>query len=136
MRNFTVTWTRFSNFFDAWRDHEWTRKLLYVIGERHHCYIGSIGSRGGRGGFHTRYQWQYVNRACAIFGLNEMKGQVCFVGLPRSKRITGSDLHAIEANIQHRFIDEFGKKAALFEPISSVPPLVLRHLGKVPSFLR
>lgn len=137
MANIEIAWKRYRNFFSLWRRYEWNQKLFYVIGERHHCYIGSIGALGGKGGLHTRYQWQYLDRARAIFGLNEAQGQPCFAGIPtKPRKLTARQIHAIEANLQRRFIDVVGKKAALFKVISNVPALSIIHRGSAPRFLR
>ena len=38
-----LEWTKYSNFFELWRAHRHSTKLIYVIGDQHHCYVGCIG---------------------------------------------------------------------------------------------
>lgn len=134
----SIEWNRFDNFFSLWRIHRNSTQLLYVIGDNHHCYIGSIGSRDGKQGLGTRYQWQYVNRARAIFGLDESSGQVAFAGTLRkvSGGVVGIDILAAEAEVQNAFISAYGPDRALFDPEDLVPGYIFTFCGDAPSFLR
>jgi hypothetical protein len=33
-----LDWTKYPNFFELWRAERHATKLLYVIGDEHHCY--------------------------------------------------------------------------------------------------
>jgi hypothetical protein len=132
-----LTWQKYSNFFDLWREHKYDTRLIYVIGESKYCYVGSIGSRGGKQGLSTRYQWQYVERSRAIFGIEEEKGQSAFVGLfVNPKEPSGDHIRAVEARIQNCFILRHSEKSALFHPLRDSEDLLVEHLGSMPSFLR
>jgi len=114
----TITWKKYKSFFDLCEKHAKDKQLIYVIGEKHHCYIGSIGSRDGKHGLKTRYQPQYLQRARAIFGLDENSAQVAYCGLLSSEEpINGTAILAIEAIVQKKFIDSFKRERALFKPI-------------------
>ena len=43
----TLAWARFENFFRLYEDLKNVPSLIYVIGETHHVYIGSVGCKGG-----------------------------------------------------------------------------------------
>jgi len=134
----TIEWVQFDNFFSLWRSHRNSTRLLYVIGDDHHCYIGSIGSRDGKLGLGMRYQWQYVSRARAIFGLDESSGQVAFAGVLRKNNgeVVGLDILAAEAGIQSDFMSVHGPDRALFDPEDLVPGYAFLHSGSPPKFLR
>jgi hypothetical protein len=131
-----LDWTKYANFFDLWRNHRRSRKLLYVIGDRHDCYVGSIGSFGGLQGLGTRYQWQYVSRARAIFGLGESHGQVAYAGVFRNPDAMSEQLIlATEADAQSRCILVLGTEAVLFEPEDIMDGITVHHFGDYPPFL-
>ena len=114
----TITWKKYKSFFDLCAKHLDDKQLIYVIGEEHHCYIGSIGSRGGQDGLRTRYQRQYLQRACAIFGLDENSAQVAYCGklYKGDDSINKTDILAMEAIVQHKFIQRYGIRNTLFKP--------------------
>ena len=132
----TLSWQRYRTFFDLWHNHRSDTKLVYVIGASHHCYIGSIGSRGGIQGLGTRYQWQYVRRAQAIFGLDESGGQESYAA--NFTRIVGEhDILATEAYIQNKFILSAGTQNALFEPEDLTEGYEFLHINQesAPAFI-
>lgn len=131
----TLEWHRYDNFFCLWRAHGTDRPLIYVIGDEHHCYVGSIGSREGRRGLAMRYQWQYVHRARAIFGLEEAAGQPAYVALFGAQEVTARDIVGAEAYVQHSFIARFGIDHALFEPEDIEEDLTFANVGHPPRFL-
>lgn len=131
-----INWIKYKNFFDLWRMHKRDTQLLYVIGDQHHCYVGSIGVRGGLQGLGTRYQWQYVHRARSIFGLEESVGQVAYAGLFVSpSRINSRLILASESFVQHRCIIVLGPQVALFETEEMVSGVQIISLGHPPAFL-
>ena len=136
MNTICISWTRYPNFFELWHNHRRDTKLLYVIGESHHCYIGSIGSRDGVQGLGTRYQWQYVNRAKSIFGLDEERGQTAFAGVFESpNEVTGALILASEAYIQNCCVTAIGENEILFEPEDLVENVKVENSGELPSFI-
>jgi hypothetical protein len=131
-----VQWTKYPNFFELWRAHRKSTKLLYVIGEQHHCYIGCIGGKGGQVGLAQRYQWQYVNRARAIFGRDETDGQGAYAGTFRNPdSITPERILAAEAEVQSRCVLALGPDAILFDPEDAIEGFTVRHAGSSPPFL-
>lgn len=135
-RQVTLAWRRYETFFDLWRARREDTQLIYVIGPDHHCYIGSIGSRGGKQGLGTRYQWQYVQRARAIFGLDENAGRPAFAAaFSVDTAPTGDDILAAEAYVQNQFIVNVGPDHALFEPEDIVEGFVFVNSGDVPPFI-
>jgi len=137
IQEITVEWKKYDNFFSLWNSHRDDTQLIYVIGESHHCYIGSIGPRDGKKGLGTRYQWQYVNRARAIFGLDESSGQVAFAGILKktSSAVQGIDILAVEAEVQNAFVLACGPANALFDPEDLVNGCTITYGGEPPSFL-
>ncbi|MCP1446049.1 hypothetical protein J3D54_005181 [Pseudomonas sp. GGS8] len=133
----SVEWRRFDNFFALWKSHRSATQLIYVIGETHRCYIGSIGSRKGELDLGARYQWQSVICARAILGLEEDHGQVAYAGI--LKKSSGSfqsiDIVAIEADVQNSFVLACGFENALFDPKDLAEGYSLTHSGELPSFL-
>lgn len=137
MKNITIKWKRYPNFFDLWRAHKEDTKLIYIIGESHHCYIGSIGAKGGVGGIGNRYQWQYLNVSRAIFGRDESEGQFSHAG----KFISPNDISkklisTTEKFIQKQLIEVYGHEKVLFEPPNSVEDIMICHKEDVPEFLK
>jgi hypothetical protein len=131
-----LDWTKFPNFFELWRVERRATKLLYVIGDEHHCYVGAIGCNGGEGGLGTRYQWQYVNRARAIFGCDEPDGQVAYAAAFRNPESISPELIlAAEADVQAACIVTLGTHAVLFDPEDTLEGILVRHLGAPPPFL-
>jgi hypothetical protein len=137
LHEISVEWKRFDNFFALWKLHRGCTQLVYVIGEAHHCYVGSIGSRDGKKGLGTRYQWQYVNRARAIFGLEENQGQVAYAGTLKkpSGSFLGMDILAVEADVQNAFVLAYGPENALFDPEDLAEGYAFTHSGELPGFL-
>jgi len=132
-----IDWKRFDTFFDLWRAHRDDTQLLYVIGEEHHCYIGSIGSRAGKQGLGNRYQWQYVRGAQAIFGLDEPSGQVAYSGsLSSLSPILATHILAMEALVQNVFVLSHGRENALFQPEHLIEGYNAIHKGDLPKFLQ
>ncbi len=138
MKNVVViNWRRHSDFFKLWSAHGTEPKLVYVIGETHECYIGSVGSRGGKGGLQTRYEKQYLDRACAIFGQRVPRDQPAFAGLfVDPDQVDQRLIIAAEAQVQNAFITRHGKPAALFDPEHPVGGVEVKHQGEVPAFLK
>jgi hypothetical protein len=132
-RPLRLIWTEYPTFFDLRRAHG-TGTLIYVIGETHHCYIGCIGGRYGKQGLKTRYQSQYVDRAKAIFGLDESAGQKSFCAPVDDPTV----ILQVEALVQQRFIAAHGRENALFQfrPPYPMRALTLDNQGSPPSFLR
>lgn len=128
-----LTWKKYSTFFALWRKHG-TGCMIYVIGETHHCYIGSIGSRGGKGGLKMRYQQQYLHRAQAMFGCDEPAGQKAYCALFNGTSDPAVILQA-EALVQREFIRVHGLEKALFRPLAVKCDLTLENRGSPPSFL-
>ena len=133
-----VIWTRYKSFFDLWRAHKFTPQLIYVIGEEHHCYVGSIGCDGGSGAMAKRYQWQYVRLAMSIFGRGEEAGQVAYAGLFDSPDLVHSlQIYKAEAFVQRALVAKIGRDKVLFRPIQiPVTSPVVVCTGDVPAFLR
>src|SRR5574341_658238 len=133
MKNLIViNWRRYPDFFKLWSAHGTEPKLVYVIGESHECYIGSVGSRGGQGGLRTRYEKQYLDRACAIFGQREPCDQPAFAGLfVDPDQLEQRQIIAAEAQVQSAFITRHDKSAALFEPEHLVEGVEVKHQGEV-----
>ena len=132
-----INWRRYPDFFALWSAHGTEPKLVYAIGESHDCYIGSVGSRGGRGGLRARYEKQYLDRARAIFGQRVPRDQPAFAGLfADSDHIDQRHIISAEADVQNAFITRHGKNAALFEPELHVDGVEVKHQGEVPAFLR
>ncbi|MGB7931678.1 MAG: hypothetical protein WCH04_05550 [Gammaproteobacteria bacterium] len=131
-----IEWIRYNHFFDLWRAHRRNAQLLYVIGDQHHCYIGSIGSRDGVQGLGTRYQWQYVHRARSIFGAQESAGQVAYAGqFKKPEQINGRLILAAEAFTQNCCITVLGPQAVLFDAEKIVKGVEIVNRGSLPPFL-
>ena len=131
-----IEWINYNHFFDLWRAHRRDTQLLYAIGDQHHCYIGSIGSRDGLQGLGTRYQWQYVHRARSIFGAEESDGQVAYVGLFKNpEQIDGRLILAAEAFTQKRCITMLGPQAVLFDAEDLIEGVEVTNSGSMPRYL-
>lgn len=130
-----LVWTGFQDFFDLYNQLKKEPRLFYVIGESHHCYIGSVGGRGGMKGLAQRYQKQYVDRSIAIFGSSTPVGQPAFASVVTDPRIQVSDIEPIERQIQDVFIAKHGISNALFTPRGRASSHKIIHTGNVPSFL-
>jgi len=132
----TLHWTRFDNFFRCYEEVKGVPKLIYVIGETHHVYIGSVGCKGGSGGLAVRYEAQYVNRSRAIFGLDTPKDQPAFAGRFTHESTTCETVGETEEFVQWIFLNGAYRKHALFtkRPIAR-PNLNVNHLGTPPLFL-
>ena len=136
METVEIEWIQYNHFFDLWRAHRHDTQLLYVIGDQHHCYIGSIGARDGVQGLSTRYQWQYVQRARSIFGTEESAGQVVYAGLfKKPEQINGRLIFAAEAFTQNRCITVLGPQAVLFDAEDLVEGVEVINRGSLPTFL-
>ncbi len=137
MSTVEIEWKKHNNFFELWRAHRQDTKLLYVIGEQHHCYVGSIGSRDGAQGLGTRYQWQYVNRARSIYGAEESAGQVSYAGTFKNpEQVNGQLILAAEALTQNACVTKLGPQAVLFDPEDLIEGVEVIHSGEVPAFLQ
>lgn len=131
----TLTWEKYPSFFALWRAHRRSTQLVYVIGSEIFCYVGSIGARSGQQGLGMRYQWQYLVRAKAIFGLDESRGQVSFAAT-FDETVDAQDVLAAEAHVQNCFITIVGPEHALFEAEKLVDNYSFVHLGDAPRFLK
>lgn len=131
-----IKWIKYDNFFDLWRRHKDGCKLLYVIGDQHHCYIGSIGGSRGKKGLGNRYQWQYLDRARSIFGQEESAGQVAYVGLfQKPAEISGHLIRAAEAFTQNCCRMKLQPQACLFKCKKFVNNVDVSNVGDTPPFL-
>ena len=137
MGTVAIDWKKYNNFFELWRAHKKDNKLLYVIGEQRHCYIGSIGSRNGVRGLGTRYQWQYVHRARSIFGADESAAQVAYAGsFKNPDQITGQLIRAAEASVQRHCITTLGLENVLFAPEKLIEGVDVTNHGELPFFIQ
>lgn len=115
MPDVRIRWTRYEHFFELYNRHKNEPKLIYIIGENHHCYIGSVGSKGGQDGLAQRYQKQYIDRAKAIFGSDAPDNQPAYVGHFINPINPDPELIiAVEKTIQYEFINKVGRNKALF----------------------
>ena len=130
-----LQWQRFNNFFELYEQLKDEPRMFYVIGEVHHCYIGSVGGRGGENGLAQRYQKQYVDRAMAIFGSSTPVNQPAFASIVSDPRITVEDIEPIERQLQNVFIESVGRDNALFTPRGQASDFHLVHSGEIPGFL-
>jgi hypothetical protein len=137
MQEVILQWTRYSSFFDLYAKHKNEPKLIYIIGESHHCYIGSVGSKGGTDGLAQRYQKQYIDRARAIFGADKPQNQPAYVGHFLSPDDPAPELiESVEKTIQNLFLNKFGKSAALFTPRGAAGQVSIKSEGQdLPPFL-
>ena len=136
MDEIVIKWLCYPDFFKLYAAHNSDQKLIYVIGRTHHCYIGSVGSKGGTGGLARRYEKQYLDLARTIFGRDLPENQPAYTGL----FVTPADpppklIEAVEKIIQKIFLDKLGESAALFALRGTVEPLDVKNRGQVPSFL-
>lgn len=138
-----ICWKKYDNFFSLWENHNKETTMFYMIGEKHHIYIGAIGINGGKQGLGTRYQKQYLNIAKAIFGKDEIVGQVAYAGT--FKKTMKNDLHQnimrqVEAYLQNKCARKYGREKVLFKitKINSQEEIniMLNHEGDVPEFLQ
>lgn len=137
METIEIDWIKYDNFFDLWRAHKDHTQLLYVIGDKHYCYIGSIGGHGGAQGLGTRYQWQYVHRARSIFAAEESAGQVAYSGLfKKPGQINSQLILAAEALTQNRCIEVLGPKAVMFGQNKIPEGVTVSNIGNMPQFLK
>jgi hypothetical protein len=102
----TVNWERFENFFALYEKLKSVQKLIYVIGETHHVYIGSVGCKGGERGLAVRYDKQYVDRTKAIVGSDAPQNQPAFAGtFIDSNRIACENVGDVEKLTQWAFLE-------------------------------
>jgi hypothetical protein len=133
----TVNWERFESFFALYEKLQSVQKLIYVIGETHHVYIGSVGCKKGKGGLAVRYEKQYVERSKAIFGSDTPQNQPAFAGtFMDSSGITSENVGDIEKVIQWTFLQKRERNQALFKRPSGRPNIDVKYRGDVPSFLK
>lgn len=133
-----VNWRKYADFFELYEHEKASAKLVYVIGETHHCYVGSVGSQGGTGGLAVRYEWQYVNRSRAIFGESFPQNQPAFAGsFPDDTELGKDQIEGAEADVQKAFLAQYGARQAMFDPtkIRSTGIRVI-HQGNAPAFLK
>jgi hypothetical protein len=136
METVTINWIKYDNFFQLWDKHKDDPKLIYVIGDAHHCYVGSIGGSRGKKGLRNRYQRQYLERAKSIFGKDESEGQVAYAGLFANDAAIESPLiRAAEAKIQKCCIDKLGSGYCMFKYKNSVKDVEVTNSGSLPLFL-
>ena len=136
METIEIEWVQYNNFFDLWRNHKEDSQLLYVIGDQHHCYVGSIGGNHVVKGLGVRYQWQYVDRAKSIFGQDESAGQVAYAGLFRKpKEINSKLILAAEAFIQNHCTNVLMSKDCLFQCKKLAEEVKVINRGRLPQFL-
>ena len=128
-------WQKFDDFFALYEALKREPKLIYVIGETHHCYIGSVGGRGGENGLAQRYHPQYVNRSKAIFGSDKPESQPAFATVLSRLEVETAEIEPLEREIQAVFIEEHGKDSALFSPRGVSYSGEIIHSGTPPSFL-
>jgi hypothetical protein len=133
----TVNWERFENFFTLYEKLKSVQKLVYMIGETHHVYIGSVGCKGGEGGLAVRYDRQYVDRTKAIFGSDTPQNQPAFAGTFVDPNCTTCEnVGDVEKLIQWVFLERRGGKQALFRSPNGRPNIAVEYCGDAPSFLR
>jgi hypothetical protein len=131
-----LNWHRYDNFFDLYDCHSADPVLIYVIGESHHCYIGSVGSKGGTGGLAVRYESQYINRARAIFGRDFPENQPAFAAVFKEPpNPNENDIENAERIVQRVFLERVGQLHALFKLRADIPEFKIAHEGDKPSFL-
>lgn len=131
-----LIWQKYDDFFRLYDQMKDVPRMFYVIGEKHHCYVGSVGGRGGTKGLRLRYQKQYVDRAMAIFGSSTPENQPAFAAIADDPRMMVSDMEPIERQIQETFIGRFGRENALFSANGEPSNFQLAHSGDIPLFLR
>ena len=132
-----MKWERFENFFALYEKLKKVPKLIYVIGEMHHVYIGSVGCKEGENGLASRYQKQYVERSKAIFGSDTPQNQPAFAGtFIDSNGITCENVGDVEKLIQWAFLERGDRKQALFKRPSERPNIDVKYFGDIPSFLK
>lgn len=129
-----LNWKRYENFFDLWAERLDEAKLMYIIGETDHCYIGNVGGKGGMNGLGQRYQKSYVQRARAIYGEKAPRSQPAFAA--SLEHLSPPEIIPLERQLQEIFIEKIGRSKALFTPRGEVPNYKLVHSGDVPSFLK
>lgn len=129
-----VRWERYRDFFELYKACGQIARLVYVIGETQHCYVGSVGSRGGRGGLRVRYEPQYINRSRAIYGQDRPSGQPAFVGIIGG-RCKPRDVADLERHVQRAFVEARGQNNAQFKPPGTGGRGQYSHVGRKPSFL-
>ncbi len=131
-----LVWCRFADFFQFYEELSKVPCLIYVIGEEHHCYIGSVGGRGGKGGLGVRYEPQYINRAKAIFGQDKPAHQPAFAAITCDTGIPVDKIEHIERQVQESFLNAVGPQSALFTTRGKPPGIAIVHEGDTPGFLR
>lgn len=129
-------WYRFAHFFQLYEVLGEVPHLIYVIGEYHHCYIGSVGGQGGEGGLRVRYEPQYVNRAKAIFGQDFPIDQPAFAAITDETEIPTDQIVELERQVQQSFLEVVGEDGALFTGHREPPCITMEHEGDAPDFLR
>ena len=82
-----------------------------------------------------RYQWQYLQRSKAIFGLEEGAGQPAFAAALEGTLVEPRDILSAEAYVQHAFIQRRGTENALFEPEDLPDGVIFTSTGENPPFL-
>lgn len=128
-----IIWKKYSNFFELWENHKNETSMFYVIGEKHHIYIGAIGINEGQQGLRNRYQKQYLDRSKAIFGKDEKCGQIAYAGVFRGRR---NRMRNIEINLQQCCIEKYGADKVLFKEPKKEVNITIKHIGTIPDFLQ
>ena len=130
-----LVWMRFENFFDLYAQVAGIPRLIYVIGEAHHCYIGSVGGQFGERGLRVRYERQYIDRAKSIFGMDAPQGQPAFAAVLDDDEVAVEQIEPLEHQVQQIFIDNVGIENADFTPRGQIGDFNLVHDGDMPAFL-
>lgn len=130
-----LNWKRYNNFFELYDELYKVPQLIYVIGETHHCYIGSVGGRTGQNGLSMRYQKQYIDRSKSIFGTDLPTNQPAFAAIINDQKIDKDDIEPIEWQLQELFLTYSGASNALFTRKGEAGTFNISHLGEPPSFL-
>lgn len=125
---------KYDDFFKLYEEEKSRPQLIYIIGETHHCYIGSVGVKGGQNGLQQRYQKQYIERAKAIFGMDSPQNQPSFACIFESN-VSDHDIELVEEYIQTKFLNKYEQKNALFQNKEEVNDLEIAISGELPDFL-
>ena len=136
VKTIKVRWERYANFFELYQKDKNEQKLLYVIGEKKLCYIGSVGSRGGKNGLAKRYDKPYIERAKSIFGSSQPKNQPAFAGkFSKGTRVQPQDILNAERIIQKSFEEAYPRTCPSFKRQGKIYDMKIVSEGKRPSFL-
>jgi hypothetical protein len=136
MKEIHLSWKQYEDFFDLYKQEKPEAKIIYVIGEKRLCYIGSVGGRGGKKGLARRYDKPYIERAKAIFGSDKPKNQPAFVAhFTEGQRIRPKDILNVEKIIQKSFEVAYPKIDPAFTRRGYISDMKIKNFGNFPSFL-